>query len=211
MIVDLMTNQRSTVEHQNARGPATFEPLLNLFDSDPEVAAERYEVMRLKLQAFFRWRGAGDPDSLVDETMDRVLNRVCAGAIIHSPSSYFYSVARHLLREESQKNRRFQTALLKDTALTFEQNPLIQKVEQLEEADAVQRLACLNECLSALPAQQRELIVRYYQYEGAKSSHRKQMADLLGIPINALRIRVFRIRARVAECTLRRWDLMRTR
>lgn len=182
--------------------PSDFEKLLKLFDPNPEKAAEQYEVMRLKLRSFFRWRGAADPDHLVDEAMDRVLNRISDGAIIHSPSSYFYSVSRHLLREQAEKNARLQSALQTDPYFKLEHNPLVEQAQEDEAAEAAQRLACLRSCLGKLTASERNLILQYYRYgtEG-KIHRRKELAATLGIPLNALRIRVFRIRARLSECT----------
>lgn len=182
--------------------PSDFEKLLKLFDADPDKAAEQYEVMRLKLRSFFRWRGAADPDHLVDEAMDRVLNRVSDGAIIHSPSSYFYSVSRHLLREQAEKNARLQGALQSDPYFKLEHNPLVEQAQEDEAAEAGQRLACLKSCLGKLSAPERNLILQYYRFgtEG-KIHRRKELAATLGIPLNALRIRVFRIRARLSECT----------
>lgn len=182
--------------------PSDFEKLLKLFDADPEKAAEQYEVMRLKLRSFFRWRGAADPDHFVDETMDRVLRRISDGAIIHSPSSYFYSVSRHLLREQAEKNARLQNALQTDPYFKLEHNPLVEQAQEDEAAEAAQRLACLKSCLGKLSAPERNLILQYYRFgtEG-KIHRRKELAATLGIPLNALRIRVFRIRARLSECT----------
>lgn len=179
-----------------------FELLLRLLDPDPAAGAEKYEILRMKLRSFLRWRGAVDPDALVDEVMDRVLQRLTDGAIIHSPSSYFYSVARHLLREESQKNARLQTALESDSSLKLEYNPIVEQAEQEDAAESFRRLTCLKGCLAKLSAQDRELVLQYYRYgKEGKSLRRQKLANMLGIPLNALRIRVFRIRTRLADCT----------
>ncbi|MEN3332706.1 MAG: hypothetical protein V7641_2071 [Blastocatellia bacterium] len=62
------------------------------------------------------------------------------------------------------------------------------------------RLNWLAGCLSQLPAESRALILDYYQGErGERIRHRKQMAERLGIPQNALRIRVHRIRERLEQ------------
>jgi hypothetical protein len=47
----------------------------------------------------------------------------------------------------------------------------------------------------------RELLVEYYRDDRrAKIDHRKELAARLGIAQNALRIRVYRLRATVQEC-----------
>lgn len=188
----------------NDQGAASseFENLLRLLDPNPATAAEKYEILRVKLRSFLRWRGAADPDSLVDEVMDRVLQRLTDGAIIHSPSSYFYSVARHLLREEGHKNSRLQAALENDPTLKHVHDPLLEQAEEEDAAESARRLSCLKGCLARLSSQDRELVLQYYRYgQEGKSSRRKKLADMLGIPLNALRIRVFRIRMRLADCT----------
>jgi DNA-directed RNA polymerase specialized sigma24 family protein len=181
--------------------PGDFDSLLKLFDADLSVAAEKYEVMRLKLRSFFRWRGGEDPDGLVDETMDRVLGRVTEGAIIHSPSSYFYSVARHLLREESEKRIRLKRAIENDPNTRLQYDPVAIELEMESVEQSEKRLSCLKICLSRLPAGERKMILRYYSHgDEGKSTNRKTLADSVGIPLNALRIRVFRIRARLGKC-----------
>lgn len=189
------------VRQEQSATQSDFARLLKLFHEDPAEAADQYEVMRIKLRSFFRWRGAGDPDAMVDETMDRVLHRVSDGAIIHSPSSYFYSVARHLLREEAEKNARLQHSLQNDPNLKLEHNPILDEAEKEEAVEAEQRLSCLKSCLRKLTASERDLILQYYKYgKEGKSHRRKEVADTLGIPLNTLRIRVFRIRARLGTC-----------
>jgi DNA-directed RNA polymerase specialized sigma24 family protein len=45
------------------------------------------------------------------------------------------------------------------------------------------------------------LVLQYYQEEkGAKIEHRRAMAERLGIPLNALRIRAHRIRVALRDC-----------
>lgn len=78
------------------------------------------------------------------------------------------------------------------------------KATQDECLSLEQRLAALEASLAELPAESRDLIVRYY--EGEKSvriRNRRALAEQLGIPPNALRIRMHRLREklerRVAE------------
>ncbi len=55
--------------------------------------------------------------------------------------------------------------------------------------------------MQSLPAENRELIIEYYQEEKrAKIDRRKNLAERLGVPLNALRIRAHRIRAKLEEC-----------
>ena len=59
----------------------------------------------------------------------------------------------------------------------------------------------LEECMGQLRPEERKLILDYYQEEKqAKIDHRKKLAEGLGIGLNTLRIRVYRLRARLQEC-----------
>ena len=56
-------------------------------------------------------------------------------------------------------------------------------------------------CLDSLPEHSRQLVLDYYQGEKqAMIDRRKTLADALGIPMNALRLRVNRIRNQLQNC-----------
>ena len=60
---------------------------------------------------------------------------------------------------------------------------------------------CFRTCLAKLPAGQKSLIIEYYQKDKiAKIAARKDLAERLNMPLNALRIRACRIRAALEEC-----------
>jgi DNA-directed RNA polymerase specialized sigma24 family protein len=62
-------------------------------------------------------------------------------------------------------------------------------------------LDALLKCLQKLPIETQNLVLDYYQ--GDKQfliDRRKALADRLGIPINALRLRVNRIRTQLETC-----------
>jgi RNA polymerase sigma factor (sigma-70 family) len=196
-----VADRRTNLERkEDSATPADFERLLSLFDPDPTLAVEKYETMRLKLRSFFLWRGGEDPDGLVDETIDRVLGRIREGGVIHSPSSYFYSVARHLVREDSEKRLRLKRAIENDPHTRYLYDPLEAALELENREDQEKKISRLKSCLNRLPQSDRDLILKYYTHgETGKISSRKTLADALGIPLNALRIRVFRIRARLGK------------
>jgi DNA-directed RNA polymerase specialized sigma24 family protein len=63
------------------------------------------------------------------------------------------------------------------------------------------RLDCFRACLDTLPLEHRRLIVDYYrEAELSRIEQRKTMADMLQIPLNALRIRAHRLRAQLDRC-----------
>ncbi len=58
-------------------------------------------------------------------------------------------------------------------------------------------------CLKKLSDDSRELIVAYYREQRrAKIKLRKELAERLGIPLNALRIRAHRIRTKLEDCVV---------
>jgi len=60
---------------------------------------------------------------------------------------------------------------------------------------------CLDRCMRQLTPNNRELVLQYYQQEKRdKIDHRRDLAEQLGIALNALRIRAHRIRASLQEC-----------
>ena len=59
------------------------------------------------------------------------------------------------------------------------------------------RLECMKKCLQALPPEERDLIVKNCNLD---KKGKEEMARALGLTINALRLRVFRIRTRLHQC-----------
>ena len=64
-----------------------------------------------------------------------------------------------------------------------------------------QRLDCLEPCLQKLRPEQRELAVEYFRDSGRQRiERRRDLARRLGITMNALGIRAFRIRDTLMTC-----------
>lgn len=164
----------------------SFDALLAWLDTNPESAALKYEQIRTRLIKMFVCRGCLEPEDLADETIDRVARRLndieptYAGEKVR----YFYGVA-HKVQLEYLRPKPVPPP-----------PPLVDDEDQVDpEYD------CLEHCMQKLPTEQRELVLQYYEEErGAKIDNRKLLADQLGIAVNALRIRVCRIRASLFEC-----------
>jgi RNA polymerase sigma factor (sigma-70 family) len=178
-----------------------FDLLLASLDADRELAAHKYELIRAKLLKYFECRGCLSPEDLADDTINRVARRLYEGRQIQTaePASYFYGVARNVLREYwVSPEREFTTLESLPSLMHSHTDVLRHQAAESEHRHVEHRLDRLAACLSQLPAESRELILDYYQGErGERISHRKQMAERLGIPQNALRIRVHRIRERL--------------
>ena len=169
-----------------------FDSLLACLDQDRERAGEMYETIRRKLVKFFEWRHCRSPEDLADETLNRVTRRILEGEHVDDLPAYCYGVAR-LQHLELRKRPEFSPAALDE----IDALPLF--VPGGDRPDV--KIECFNDCLDTLTARSREMLIRYYEEEGgAKSDNRRQLAEEMGIPLNALRIRVHRIRERLEAC-----------
>ena len=156
---------------------------LNILDADRTSAGEKYEALRSRLITFFRARDCEPAEDWADETLDRVIRR--SGEIqIADLSSFALGVARRVASEAHRSNR---------TEPLGEQVPAASPFRE-EEDDALLR-EYLALCLQRLPAADRELLIRYYEYEKSeKIQNKKDIAEALGISTATLRVRVCRLR-----------------
>jgi DNA-directed RNA polymerase specialized sigma24 family protein len=168
----------------------SLEALLACLDPDRDRAAEKYEIIRRKLIRLFEWRGCEFPEELADVTLDRVGKRMSEGVNPSDPLGYCYGVAHLVYKEEWRRAARKQK-IFKSGDLS--PSPPDEELEDY-------RLTCLKKCLEQLPADQRRLLLEYHKGEEGNIRNRKKLADELGIPINALRIRVHRIRRKIEDC-----------
>ncbi|HEY4590573.1 MAG TPA: hypothetical protein VII86_15210, partial [Thermoanaerobaculia bacterium] len=152
--------------------------------------------IRRKLVRLFEWRGCGSPEDLTDETINRVARRLAEGVELRSsdPYGYFCGVAHLVYKEVLRKVAR------EHRALTSGDWPPCAE----EEEPSDHRLDCLRRCLAQLPPDQRDLVLRYYQGKNdpgeSNIRNRQQLAREAGVQLNALRIRVHRVRRRLESC-----------
>ena len=172
-----------------------FDALLAQLDPDREKAGERYETIRRKLVRLFEWRGCDGAADLADETINRVARRMAEGIELKSadPYGYFCGVAHLLYKEVLRRSSR------EFRALESGEWPPPIFVPEEEEEPADRRLECLRHCLGKIPQDQRDLLLRYHQGEG-NIRNRKALSSELNIPLNALRIRVHRVRRKIEDC-----------
>lgn len=179
-----------------------FAKFLACLDPDPARAGEKYEELRETLVKFLDWRGAPFPEELVDETFNRVTRKLEEGETIRDAPNYCHSVARLIFLQWLERfgNKR---AELEELSMVATPEPDVTDV----------RREFLNQCLRQLPAENRDLIIEYYRYRKSgqqKINHRASMAKRLGIPLNALRSRVQRIRDKLERCIMRRLKALDT-
>jgi RNA polymerase sigma factor (sigma-70 family) len=181
-----------------------FDHLLASLDPDREEAARKYEELRASLFTFFAMRGAVDPLSLIDETINRIARRLSEGANIFAdkPSSYFYAVARNVWRETlNRPTLHIPVDEVTERGLLLVADPYELLMESQWRALSEERLACIEQCLQKLAAEEREVLLEYYRDEGAvRIESRKQMAQRLTISPDLLRQRVARLKLKLGAC-----------
>jgi RNA polymerase sigma factor (sigma-70 family) len=174
--------------------PESFEEILAWLNPDRDVAANMYVQLRHDLAKLFIWRRCADPEGMTDEAFDRVAKKVHEVRQTYEgdPRLYFRAVANNLIKENFKKIKTH--ASLEGVDL-----PRQQTIETTEETADLED--CLQSCLRKLDSEKRRLILAYYAKEKqAKIDCRHELAQRLGISVETLRVRVFRIRTSIEGC-----------
>jgi RNA polymerase sigma factor (sigma-70 family) len=175
--------------------PERFDDLLAWLNPDRELASSIYLKLRDSLLRIFTWNRCADPEGMTDETFDRVARQVhmLRDTFEGNPKLFFYGVANNLIKEY----RKTVKSHVSIEAIDLAEDP----PQEGEEETSERRQECLSRCLRKLTREKRELILTYYAKEKqAKIIHRAKMAQQLGISIEALRVRMLRIRGSLEEC-----------
>lgn len=176
-----------------------FDQLLNWLDEGSNSNGQKYLEMRDRLVVYFDRKNCRAPDDLSDETLNRVGRRLEEEGITtsESPARYCYIVARFVFMESLRDAQ-------KDNTLRQEIRPLPSDngFAFSEAAEKQERmLNCLEQCTAKLDSPQREIILQYYSgKERLKIERRRALAKSLGITLNALSIRAYRIRDKLEAC-----------
>ena len=168
----------------------TFETLLSMIDEDREQAGRGYCLLQARLAEFFRRQGDREPEAAADETLDRVAWRLKSGATVPNLKSYCFGVARRVRLERYRREMREHLA----HEQFYVRRPAESAVTETEEATR-QREGQLNQ----LPESDRRLLILYYSAESGegRQNHRRELATVLGLSLNSLRIRIHRLRRQV--------------
>jgi len=175
--------------------PESFDEILAWLNPDRDVAGSIYVQLREDLTKIFTWNRCADPEGLTDEVFDRVAKKVhhLKDSYVGDPKLYFYGVARNLIKEIPKKIK-MQTSLQGTEQASDPRH-------ELEQETAMMREDCLRSCLQKLRKDKRELILEYYAKDKqAKIDHRTEMAERLGITVETLRVKAYRIRATLEQC-----------
>jgi len=182
---------------------SAFNRLLQWLDDGDESHGERYLEMRRRLVAYFERRDCLDPDGLADETFNRIGRTLEEQGVIltRPPAKYCYVIARFVMLEDLRRQRKH-VQLHESTAsaaLPGAREPGVNRDDS--KVIRERRFRCLDHCLEELRPDQRQLAIDYYRETGReKIERRRDLAKRLGVSMNALGIRVCRIRDTLQAC-----------
>lgn len=162
-----------------------FDALLAWLDSDREQAGIKYEQIRSRLIKIFTGRGCVDPEELADETINRVTSKLSEiqSEFTGDQARYFFGVANKVYLEYLRRK------------------PPQPPLPPTDSSRAELEFRCLERCIEHLTEEDRALLLKDYGAKGrTQAERRKVLAEELGISLNALRIRVYRIRTALKEC-----------
>ncbi len=166
--------------------PENFKKLLAWLDADADAAGLKYNHLHDTLIKIFVRRGCLISEDLTDETIDRVCSKIdeITKDYVGDPALYFYKVAKYVWLEYVKKK------------------PEPKPLPPYEPADNQEkRMTCLDQCLSGLNGEDRELLLRYFQDEKrAKINQRRAIAKSLNISLDNLRVKIHRLKAELREC-----------
>lgn len=163
-----------------------FNKLLTWLDPDRDKAAAKYQRIQFRLIRIFAAKGCVDPEALADETLNAVALKIDWLIENYSgdPALYFYGVGKKIYLE-----------YIRTTIVPKPPPPPDNREIEL-------RCGCLERCLeTAATHDERTWVLRYQEGEGRERiNNRKRLAEELKISVNALRIRICHIQARLRPC-----------
>ena len=168
-----------------------FDKLLDWLDADRDQAAARYALIQLRLIRFFASRGCVDAEYLADKTINIVACKKVGGLpdYIGDKSLYFHGVAKNVYWQHIR--------VPPDESLT---DSTVQPIAPPDpEPDLMETF--LEGCMQNLDAEDRKLVLRYQEGEKQEKIRlRKVLAREIGITLNALRIKMYRLHLRLEKC-----------
>lgn len=195
--------RRNGLEEERGLTSVGLGRLLEWLDDGVDSNGESYLELRRRLVTYFDRRNRRNADELADETFNRIGRTLADGETIATtpPARYCYVVARFVLLEDFRRDVK-QIQLDESRGTSSSVIRMLSLVGRDEEAEHREhRLGCLDRCLGTLTAERRDLAIDYYRdARREKIDRRRQIAERLGISMNALAIRASRIRDALERC-----------
>lgn len=169
----------------------SYSLLLKAFSSDEKEAALAYAKLRDSLARFFQLKG-DSADEAADETLDRVAVKLGENVLIDDLTKYSFGVARLVFLERLRKMQKEKKAF---------ENYRVENAHQKfdEEADD---FSPFRECFESLPNADKSILRAYFidLPHAELNENRQKLTDKLGVTLNNLRLKIFRLRRRLEDC-----------
>jgi DNA-directed RNA polymerase specialized sigma24 family protein len=166
---------------------------LSLLDSDPTVASEKYSELSRGLVRYFEWNRCLEAEDEAQETLLRGFRRLREGASItvSDPRGYFWGIARNVLREGWKPPR--------EVSIDGRDFPLSDS--EFRQLNRAEQSIFLRECLEALPASEKDMLIAYAEGHGAEWGGRNRIEP------GALRLRIHRLRQKLERQAAAAWEI----
>lgn len=155
------------------------------------AGAAAYNELRDLLIRFFRLKGLRQTEKAADETLDRVALKLTHGEQIEDFTKYALTVARYIFFEQQRLEIKERKAGESFHAQIAQNGFDPQKGEELTH---------YRRCYKALKPDERHILEEYFADRPEIDDARVKLAEKLGVSGNALRLRVFHLRRRLADC-----------
>lgn len=176
-----------------------FETFLQQLDPDRERAGAKYEDLRRRLIKFFEWNSCFPAEDLVDETFDRVAQKLEEVQVL-DVVGFAWGFAKHIRQEAHKRSERIVQIADLPKGAQFSaagRNPEEATQESIEDE---WRTRCLRICLRRFSPADREVFLKYYDVKGEHTTYRQGLAADLGTSIGTLRVRINRLREKLERC-----------
>lgn len=176
--------------------PDEFARFLEHLSPDAEEASRLYMRLEKMFTGFFKMKGVSEAGRAADDTLDRAAVKIYAGAPVPNVESYCRGIAYNVLHEYWRRERREQTVyqrFIED--LNNDSDEEIERIERL-----------LQPCFEQLSDEERGFVQDYCQVlrGRARAEHRRQLAETMKTTVQALRMRMTRLRGILSECVQKR-------
>jgi DNA-directed RNA polymerase specialized sigma24 family protein len=186
--------------------PKEFDVLLDHLAPDRESAGIRYDQIHQRLTKYFQrqnnhFLSAAD---LADATLDRVAASLYRRSHVltrESLDAFVFGVAKNIKREA---DRMIKTVTVPSEVLDSIPHP--DSIEETSKMELAQR--ALDDVLNSLPVAERNVLFHYYssaRREPHTWERREKLANDLGIPVQHLRVYIYRIREKVKRAARARF------
>ncbi|MEP7340144.1 MAG: hypothetical protein ABI977_20595 [Acidobacteriota bacterium] len=168
-----------------------FELLLARLGEDPEEAGKEYNRLRTRLVNVLRMKGHSSPEDGADEALDRIADKLVGGEIIRDMNSYSRRVADLIALEDQRRQRQIRKTLDHYSFFRALNETFDERISRL-----------MQGCVDQLPAKDRTLMLDYCTCGEQRDSMdcRQAIAERMQMTLNALRLTVFRLRAKLETC-----------